>query len=245
MNENEQHDPHWADEVAAYALGALEPPEAAELEAHLEGCERCRQELRWLAPAVGVLPEGIERIEPPRRVRERVMTEVRADARRERSSGRAPAAAGAHREGWLSRLRSGSFGWQPAAALAVVALALVAFAGYELGATGSGDDGVENTVVSGKAPGVVAEMVRDGDGGNLRLSNVRGIPDDRVLEAWVQRDGKVEAVPALFVPDHEGRASTTIDDMDGVEIVMVTHEPRGGSETPPSDPIVTMEIPKS
>jgi len=63
-----------------------------------------------------------------------------------------------------------------------------------------------------------------------------------VLEAWVQREGEVEAVPALFVPNDEGNASTVIEDMDGVEVVMVTHEPKGGSETPTSDPIVAMKV---
>ena len=47
MSEHE----HWAQEVAAYALGALEPAEAAEFERHLEGCERCHSELRWFGSA--------------------------------------------------------------------------------------------------------------------------------------------------------------------------------------------------
>ena len=42
----------WSEDVAAYMLGALEPAEAAELERHAEGCERCRPEIRWLTPAV-------------------------------------------------------------------------------------------------------------------------------------------------------------------------------------------------
>ncbi len=35
----------WKEDLAAYMLGALEPDEAAELERHLEGCERCRAEM--------------------------------------------------------------------------------------------------------------------------------------------------------------------------------------------------------
>jgi hypothetical protein len=73
---------------------------------------------------------------------------------------------------------------------------------------------------------------------------VRQLPDDRVLEAWVQREGEVEPVRALYVPDHEGHASTIVADIDGVETVMVTTEPKGGSELPTSDPIVTMPIPE-
>ena len=65
-----------------------------------------------------------------------------------------------------------------------------------------------------------------------------------MLEAWVERDGKVEAVPALFVPDRHGEAETTIEDMTGVETVMVTKEPSGGSETPTGEPIVTMSVPQ-
>ncbi len=233
-----EHDSRWSDDVAAYALGALEPAEASELEDHLEDCERCRSELRWLAPAVQVLPEDVERAEPPRRLRESVMAEVRADAKRE-----AATSGSRQRSGWLSRIRIGSFGWRPVAALAVVALALVAVAGYEIGNEDSGG-GSGNPLETREDTGLVARMVPEGDGGTLELANVRELPNDRVLEAWVQREGEVEAVPALFVPDHEGRASTRIADMEGVETVMVTSEPEGGSESPTSDPLVTMPIPE-
>ncbi len=125
-------------------------------------------------------------------------------------------------------------------------LALVAVAGYEVGGGGGGGGGGgETTLSSGQAPGVVATMVREGDGGTLRLDHVHQLHRDRVLEAWVQREGEVEAVPALFVPDRSGRASTTIEDMEGVEVVMVTTEPKGGSEQPTSKPLVTMGVPAS
>jgi len=237
---SDAHEKHWENEVAAYALGALEPTEAAELEAHLEECEHCRMALRWLSPAVQALPESVERVKAPRQVRENVMSEVRADAKQSRR-----AAEG----GLLARLRlrqpgSGSLAWRPIAALAAVALAVVAFAGYELGNDDSGGGRAGTPIVVGEAPGVVAEMVPEGEGGTLELENVEQLPDDRVLEAWVQREGEVEPVRALFVPDHEGHASTVVADMDGVEAVMVTTEPKGGSEAPTSEPIVTMPIPE-
>ncbi|HWC08565.1 MAG TPA: zf-HC2 domain-containing protein, partial [Solirubrobacterales bacterium] len=68
----------WFDQLAAYALGALEPGEATEVEAHLAECDRCRAHLRWLEPALQVLPESVERIEPPKGLRDRVTAEVRA-----------------------------------------------------------------------------------------------------------------------------------------------------------------------
>jgi len=88
------------------------------------------------------------------------------------------------------------------------------------------------------------KMVREGDGGTLRLTGVHQLPPEKVLEAWVRREGKVEAVPALFVPDRKGRASTQIEDMNGVDTVMVTEEPRGGSEEPTAPPVVTMSVPQ-
>ena len=227
----------WSEDLAAYALAALEPGEAAEFERHLAGCERCQAELRWLAPAVQSLPESVERQEPPRRLRESLMAEVRADARR--AGVEQPA-----RErrillpGWLrgSKLRL-------AAGFAVVLLAVAAVAGYEIGKGGS-DEGGAQTVVSHQPGGVTVAMVREGDGGTLKLAGVQQLPPGKVLEAWVRREGTVEPVPALFVPDREGRAETRIADMSGVDTVMVTKEPQGGSEEPTSSPIATMTVPQ-
>jgi len=239
---NTDHD-RWNEELAAYALGALDPPEAKALEQHLEECERCRAKARWLAPAVEALPEGVERREPPRQLRDSLMAEVRADARRERAEA-ADEGGALHRAGtWLRGIGgSGSPRWQPLAGTVAAVLIIAVLAGYVVGSDDSGGGGKAETIISGKAPGVTAKLVREGEGGTLQLANVRRLPDDKVLEAWVERDGKVEAVPALFVPDQEGRAATTIADMAGVDVVMVTAEPKGGSETPTSAPIVTMPI---
>lgn len=236
----EQHQ-SWSEDVAAYVLGALDPAELAEFEGHLAGCERCREEIRWFTPAVVGLPEAVERLAPPPRLRERLMDEVRADA----DAATPPRSAERGARGWLGRLipGSGSRGWQPLAGLAALALVLVAFAGYEIG-NGGGGGGGTSTIVSGHGPGVTAKVVRKGDSAELNLANVAPLPADRVLEAWVQREGEVEPVRALFVPDREGNASTMIADMTDVEVVMVTSEPSGGSEAPTSSPIATVPIPQ-
>ena len=218
----------WKDDIAAYALGALEADEAAPLERHLGDCERCRAELRWLGPAVGALPESVERVEPAPGLRARLLAEVEADAR--------PAA-----EPRRSRLR-----WpllRPAIGFAALALVVAVGLGYALGGDSSGG-GSESTIVAGQAPGVTARMVDGGDGGTLQLANVHQLPDGKVLEAWVLRDGEVEAVRALFAPDHEGRASTQLPPMDGVEEVMVTAEPKGGSEVPTGEPLIAIAVPQ-
>ena len=72
---------------------------------------------------------------------------------------------------------------------------LAAVAGYAIrgGDSGGGD---ATTVAAGKPPAVTAKLVMEGDSATLRLANVDAMPSDRVLEAWVQRDGEVEPVPA-------------------------------------------------
>jgi len=236
----------WSEDVAAYLLGALEADEAAALERHAEGCERCQAEIRWLTPALDALPESAERLQPPRALRERVMAEVRFET--EPADEPAPAGLFGRASGWLRNLGSGPMGLRPVAGVAVAVLVVAAVAGYAIGGgIGDGSDGSgggTSTLEAGKPPGITAEMVSEGDSGTLHLANVKQLPSDRVLEAWVQRDGEVEAVEALFVPDRHGRASTELPDMEGVEVVMVTAEPEGGSEAPTSSPLVTIAVPE-
>jgi len=233
MNGNDHN--RWSEDLAAYMLGALEPRETVEFERHLEGCERCQGEMRWLQPALHSLPESVERQEPPPRLRQALMAEVRADAGEEGDERRG------FLPGWLRegfRIR----GLRIATGFAVIAFAIAAVAGYEIGKGGSEDEGKAATLVT-QEHGITVKMVREGQGGTLHLAKLHQLPPDKVLEAWVRREGKVEAVPALLVPDRKGQAETTIADMSGVDTVMVTEEPQGGSETPTGEAIVTMTVP--
>ena len=220
----------WSEDLAAFVLGALEREEAAAVEHHLGGCSRCQEEMRWLQPALHALPESVERIEPPPQLRESLMTEVRGDARAQTAAERP--------------LRVRSWGWllKPAAGFAVVALLAAGVVGYEVGKDGSGDGG--GTTVERQVGGIDVKMVQEGNSGTLQLAGVHQLPPDKVLEAWVEREGQVEAVPALFVPDRNGQAETRIADMSGVKVVMVTEEPQGGSEAPTGEPIMTMAVPQ-
>jgi anti-sigma-K factor RskA len=236
MSETE-HD-HWRDELAAYALAALEPGEAADLERHLAGCEECRTELEWLRPAVQLLPESVARVEPPSELRSRLIEQVRSEA----TAGSRPS-----RRGLLARLglggEGGLRGQRAAIGLTAVALIVAGLVGYTVSGGDSGGGGT-TTVAAGHSPGVVARVVRDGETGTLRLANLRQLPPDKVLQAWVRRGGQVVSAKALFVPNSDGTATATIDDMQGVNTVMVTAEPRGGSVQPTSAPIVSVSIPQ-
>ncbi|MFI5027717.1 MAG: anti-sigma factor domain-containing protein [Solirubrobacterales bacterium] len=226
---SETHHESRRDDVAAYLLGALEPDEAAELERHLAGCEECRAELRWLEPAAQILPEAVERHKPPAELRARILATARSEAKRT-----APRV----------KRRPLFSGWRPLAALGALALVLAAVGGYAI--RGGGEHGGQaTTMTAGRPPGVTAQMVREGDAATLHLANVGELRSGRVLEAWVQRNGEVRPVSGLFVPDRGGRATTMIPDLRGVEVVMVTAEPRGGSEHPTTTPMVTLRMSQS
>jgi anti-sigma-K factor RskA len=241
---NLDHD-RWSEDLATYMLGALSAEEAEALERHAEGCDRCRSEIRWLTPAVQALPEAVERVEPPRELRDRVMAEVLADAGgRVRTDGAGEPGVLRRASDWLRELGAGPMGLRPVVGLAAAVLVVAAVAGFAIGGGIGGSEGDTSTVVVGHAPGVTAKLTRNDDRGTLQLANVRPVPSHRVLEAWVRRDGQVEPVRALFVPDRKGRALTTINDMSGVDLVMVTTEPRGGSRAPTSAPVVSVPIPQ-
>jgi anti-sigma-K factor RskA len=244
------HD-RWPDEIAAYVLGALDPEETAAVERHLESCARCQAGLRWAMPAIDALPEAVEQVEPPSSLRTKLLNEAKRDAaERARAAAAERGGFGARLTAWLRGSRSDSLVLRPAFGLLVVAMAVVAVAGYQIGTSiGSGDSGAPDsglvtTLEAGKAPGVVAKVIRQGEGdGTLELENVAPLDYNRVLEAWVQRGEEVVPVRALFAPDDEGKATTMLPDMKGVSAVMVTVEPRGGSEEPTSTPIATVAIP--
>lgn len=229
MNDHER----WRDALSPYLLGALDATRAAELEDHLANCEECRTELAWLRPAAQTLPDSVERVEPPPALRARVMAEVRADAdpvTREGSKRR-----GFH---WPR-----ATGFRFAAGVATLLVIVGVVAGY--GLSGGDSSGDATTVVAGKAPGVTATMVSEDGSGTLHLANLEELPLGKVLQAWVRRGKRVESANVLFAPNPDGTASAVIDDIDGVNAVMVTAEPQGGSSFPTSSPLISIPVPQS
>ena len=74
----------WRELLGVYALGQLEGDERAGLEAHLEGCAHCREELALLAPVARMLPHADpERFEtapqPPPELGARIAATIAAE----------------------------------------------------------------------------------------------------------------------------------------------------------------------
>jgi anti-sigma-K factor RskA len=219
----------WHDEIAAHLLGSLDETETRELERHLAGCAECRERLEWLRPAAELLPETVKRMQPPPELRDRVLAEVRAEGSR--------AAAGAPaRRGWLrgTLLR-------PAVGLAAAAVIGAAIAGYAIGVDGGGDS--QQTVPGPPQGGVIANLERTGDGGTLQVAGLRRLGRGRQYQAWVQRGGRMEP-STVFDARPDGSARARIGNLDQADAVLVTIEPRGGSDEPSSRPLVNLPLPE-
>ena len=216
----------WRAELAAHMLGSLESDEREAVERHLEDCERCREEVRWLQPAIDLLPESVAQIEPPAQLRERLLAEVQSES--------APAKpAPSPERGGLRR-----FFLRPAVALAGVALIAAAVAGYAL--NGGGEE--KTTTVVASSARVDAKLERSGDSGTLQLTGLRQAPSSHVYQAWVQRGGGIHP-SSLFDARKNGRATVALpNQLAGARAVMVTVEPRGGSRQPTGSPLINLKL---
>lgn len=220
------------DELAAYALGALQGADLERLEEHLAECESCRGYLQWLEPAVEVLPASVEQLPPPRSLEKSLMATVRAEAKQASETRRE------ERQGFSWPSWRG-LALRPATALAAIG---VLAAGLAVGYAIRGSDDADQTVIAAQptpeAPGPVeATLEREGDSGTLRVEQMPQLQPDKVYEAWIERDGTFEPA-GTFVVDSDGRGNAVVDgSLENADRVLVTIEPGGGSEQPTTKPI--------
>jgi anti-sigma-K factor RskA len=198
--------------LAAWVLGAMEADEVGALRTHIEACPTCRETTSRLERTVNALALDAEEINPPARLRERIL----AAAATSTGSAVAPARAGARTKERrrVSRTRALSVerrGVMPAvAAAAVVVLALLVgfVAGDVIGrgvpapapvvrstlAGHGGLAGARATVIDLKSEGVV-------------LVDFNGLPQlesGRVYEIWLITAGGRPDPAGVFVPDSNG-----------------------------------------
>jgi anti-sigma-K factor RskA len=211
------------DDLVAFALGALEQGDERAIEAHVPSCARCTRELEALVPAVAVLGESVEQLEPPPELRERVLAVVRSEAAGEREQDARP----------VRRERRGLRGFllRPAVALATVAVIAAGIAGYLVRDTGGG--GGETTVAVMPATPGIGGSLKVGE--NSSLLQLRGMPKltgNEVYQVWVTQDNNVRP-SSNFIPDDSGRATTGVDGHLGNGArVMITKESAPGHTTP-------------
>jgi hypothetical protein len=218
------------DDLVAFSLGALDPRETAAVEAHTPGCARCTRELEALSPAVAVLGESVEQLEPPPELRERVLAIVREEAEAthaEISGARAQEEA---------KMRRGGRGWRglflrPAMGLAALAIIAAGLGGYLVAGNGGGGGGGETVPVVAQQ-GIGGTLAVGETSSMLDLHGLSKLSGREVYQVWVAHGSTVKP-SSNFIPNSSGRAMTAVDGhlASGTK-VMVTREPHPGQTTP-------------
>ncbi|CAA9537485.1 MAG: hypothetical protein AVDCRST_MAG85-4263 [uncultured Solirubrobacteraceae bacterium] len=214
------------EDVAPYALGALEPEHARAFERHLAECELCTADLATLRPAIAALPASAEQVDPPPHLKKRIMAIVESEAKARR------AAEAPHRR---ERRFDFRFLAPVATAAAAVLIAIVMIGGN--GGNGGDDPGapVKANIPAKAVPaGTTAELRMDDGRGTLIVTGMKAPSKDHVYQVWKKRGSAApEPTDALFTPTKDGHASVAVPgDMEGVDQVLVSTEPVGGSPHP-------------
>jgi hypothetical protein len=218
------------DDLVAFSLGALDPRETAEVEAHAPGCARCTRELEALAPAVAVLGESVEQLEPPPELRERVLAIVREEAE---PAGAEITRAAVREESMPRRERSGWRGLvlRPAMGLAALLIIAAGIGGYLVAGNGGGGGGAETVPVVAQQ-GIGGTLAVGDDTSMLDLHGLHSLSGGEVYQVWIAHGSNLRP-SSNFIPDDSGRAMTAVDGhLTSGTKVMVTREPRPGRTTP-------------
>ncbi len=241
MSPADRHQHEWADAVGAYLLEALPDDERGAFEAHLETCAVCQEDVEMLRVASDALPCSVRQLSPPPELKGRIMAVVQAEADllAAAAGDRADLPERPRQRGWL--------GWLTArpgfAAAGVALLLLVGGVGGALVSQGGDDRTIKVPLPKARvADGYAALTIHETDS-KLTVVGMPAPPKDRVYQVWIKRPGQdPEPTSALFTPRRDGHGSVAVPgSLKGVEAVLVTDEPEGGSPVPTREPIVAVK----
>ncbi len=227
--------PELENSVAAFVLGAADEEEMEEVRAHLGGCAECRQLAARLQRAADALPLATEIVEPPARLKARILAAAATTAR---SSVQPPP------RGRILALprRSALAGWTwprlpatlPAAAAAALVLAVLGLGGWNLHLVDqlgrqSASRHVASVTISGRGQlsGAQATVVdfREQSVALVTFSRLPAPPPGKVYELWlIPASGAPEAV-TVFQPDADGTKTVVVNrDLRRYQVIAVTAE---------------------
>jgi hypothetical protein len=208
---------------------------------HVATCERCREEAGAFQLAVDALPGTAPPVRAPAELKERIMTVVNAEAQLLAAAGSAADRQGPERRrrGFPLTLR------RPAlAATAAAGLAAAAVLGFVVG--GGGGEKSTRTVAAqviglGAHSTAHAAVRLSGGRASLLVKDMPDPPRDRVYEVWLGRPGQAPIPAGATFTLRSGEVAIP-HSMHGVNAVLVTAEPHGGSARPTRPPLVVARM---
>lgn len=238
--------------LGAYALDAVDPDEAALVEAHLAECPRCRAEVADHRAVAALLTSGSTEAPPPD-LWDRIAADLGDPADRAQAPSAPVLDLGRARERRRGR-RGLAIGAGVAAALLVVAAvgAVLVDQRRQLddlrGQVAAGDGTVAALVADPAArvvelagpSGASARAVVGADGGAVLLgAGLPALAEGETYQLWGVADGGDAVSLGLLGPD-PGTTGFRLEGPSGT--LAVTAEPAGGSPQPTVDPLVTGAI---
>ena len=224
------------------SVGALEPPERAELDRHLATCTAdCRRLAARNAEAIALLFGALEPVAPPARLRRNLMAQVYAESIPEGRAGRPP----------LWRRLADRIPASRAltiAGTAGVAAAVAALVWVNTGGRTPAHHDLTYAVAGTTADPAVSGKLAYDPTDSLAVLTVRGLPSlptdataPRVYEVWlIPVHGA--PIPAGFLtrqPYSEAWTAVLSADVRKYRTVAATIEPYGGSGGPTGTPVLT------
>ncbi|MBV9801800.1 MAG: anti-sigma factor [Solirubrobacterales bacterium] len=215
-------------DVAAYALGALDPAETTAFERHLEGCAICAEELTGYGDVVDRLAMTVPQHPVAPRLRRRVLADVRSESQKGRPFRLLNLLAGSAPRGWFVRTSM-------ATALGLVAVAIAIATLVSSGAGGARL--IQARVVD--SPGSAQVRLVD-DRAELIVRHFPQPAAGDIYEVWLQRPtGRPEPTRVLFSVTAHGAGDIGVPGgLHGVKAILVTEEPAGGTLVPTHPPVI-------
>ena len=250
----------FADDLALYALDALDGTQKAVIEQHVKTCAACRRELETLRGDMSLLALSAAGPHPPQRSRDRLMSAIEAE--RPVVPERAAVSSG----DWFGRL-----GWTAAAAVLIAGALLMNDAKEKNAAlqreiaglkakTAAQDAALERVrsefaaffgpeiqpvtlEVPNGHPQPQGKAIYVQSSGKLLFlaSNLPALPDDKAYELWVIPTTGNPLPAGVFRPDNKGSGLVVNPPLSaGVAAkgFAITVEPKEGSAAPTTKPVM-------
>lgn len=229
---NQTHD-DITDLIPAYALGALDADEAAQVEQHLTTCARCQADLAAYEAVTDMLPQAAQKIEPSPALKKRLLAQIQ-------TTNTAVPPAPSRWQTWIDNLHQlwRTPRWQPVLALAAVAVLIAAFALWQQAPPVPQQIELTATNAAPDAEGVI-EIATNGRA-TLTVNGLPPLAAEQQYQLWLIEDGQ-RASGAIFSVSDTGAATVTITaerPLATYSAFGITIEPAGGSPGPTGERVL-------